>query len=430
MIRLSLILLLLGSAGCDLEPLKPVVDAGPPVDAGPLLNDGHFCAMPGTIQYGSTGTYVVPGGVASAPSLSWLHLPVGFCAHYFGTIGNARQMRFAPGGELFVASPTTGTTGGGASGLGAIVIVPDDNQDGNADGPLTFLGSIASTQGLLFTKDYFYWQNDTQILRMPYVSGQRAAVGPPELMANITIYTSSLHWPKTLDEADDGTIYVANGGDQGETCDPTHPFHGGILKLDGSPGGAPVAQGLRNPIAVRCARGHNRCFAAELAKDYSAEDSGREKLLPIHDGDDWGYPCCASQNLPYTDVMPVPDCSGVTPESTSFVIGNTPFSFDFEAGAWPAPWKTNVFVPLHGVAGSWEGARIISVTMDPTSGLPVQSSDLPGTNPGGFQDFATGWDDKTQKHGRPAAVTFAPDGRMFVANDTNGVILWITPFDT
>jgi glucose/arabinose dehydrogenase len=42
-------------------------------------------------------------------------------------------------------------------------------------------------------------------------------------------------------------------------------------------------------------------------------------------------------------------------------------------------------------------------------------------------NFATGWDDGTVAHGRPAAVTFSSDGRLFVANDVNGIIFWIAP---
>ena len=57
---------------------------------------------------------------------------------------------------------------------------------------------------------------------------------------------------------------------------------------------------------------------------------------------------------------------------------------------------------------------------------------MPSTNTDGganqgMVDFATGWDDNTRSHGRPAAVAFAPDGRLFVANDYNGIIFWIAP---
>ena len=46
---------------------------------------------------------------------------------------------------------------------------------------------------------------------------------------------------------------------------------------------------------------------------------------------------------------------------------------------------------------------------------------------GAMATFATGWDDGTRSHGRPAVVAFAPDGRLFLGNDTNGDIVWIAP---
>jgi glucose/arabinose dehydrogenase len=40
-------------------------------------------------------------------------------------------------------------------------------------------------------------------------------------------------------------------------------------------------------------------------------------------------------------------------------------------------------------------------------------------------DFATGWDDGTLEHGRPTAIAFSDDGRLFVGDDQKGVIFWI-----
>ena len=388
---------------------------------------GHFCDLPGSIQYRLGGVVVVPGGI-DTPDLSYLRPPTGFCVHYYGVVGNARQLRFAPGGELFVASPTTPTGGGGAGGQSAIVVLPDDDNDGVADSVLTFLGSLPSTQGILFTGGFLYYQNSTSILRVPYATGDRSPSGASEPVADITVYSSDTHWPKTLDVADDGTIYVGNGGDQTETCDPSRPFHGGILKLDGTDGGAPVAKGLRNPIAIRCPHGHDTCLAAELGKDGSSvPDFGREKIIPIRQGDDWGFPCCATQNTPYAGISPTPDCSGVANEYETLVIGNTPFGIDFEPGLWPAPWTGNAIVTLHGSFGSWTGARLVGIAMDPTTGFPVAGSDLNGGDTGGMADFATGWDDGLLDHGRPASLAFSKDGRLFLGNDNDGTIVWIAP---
>jgi glucose/arabinose dehydrogenase len=366
-----------------------------------------------------------PGGTGPPlPDLSWLAVPDGFRVHYFGNVGNARQLRFAPNGDLFVASPTTTTTGDGPNGRAEIVVLPDDDHDGIADRTITFLSGLPSTQGLLFDGGFLYYQDGTAIRRLPYALGQRqGSVG--DVVADIRVYVSELHWPKSIDVARDGTLFVTNGGDQEETCDPARPFHGGILRLDGTGGVVEVAKGFRNPIALRCSLAHDGCFAAELSLDYSAELGGREKIVPVRDGDDWGFPCCATKDLPYRGITPVPDCSQVVAESVAFIIGETPFGMEFEPGRWPAPFTNDLFVTLHGDFGTWVGARLAAISTDPVTGAPLAASDLDGGT--GPASFATGWDDGKQDHGRPAALAMSPDGRLFLSNDANGDIVWIAP---
>jgi glucose/arabinose dehydrogenase len=412
-----------GDASTETGPTDGATD-GPIIIPAGDASISALCSLAGSIQYTNAGTSVVPGGSLAAPDLSYLKLPAGFCVHYFGNVANARQLRFAPGGELFVASPSTPTAGGGLGGQSAIVVLPDDDNDGYADTPVTFLAGLPSTQGLLFTSGSLYYQDGTAIKLLPYALGQRTAAGTPKVAADVTVYRSTIHWPKALDVADDGTIYVTNGGDQNEQCDPSRPFHGGILKIDGSPGGAPVARGLRNPIALRCASGHNLCFALELAMDLGA--GSREKLLPVRQGDDWGFPCCAGKNLPYyTGVTPPPDCSGTAAEIDGFLTGDTPFGIDFERGKWPAPYRYSAFVTLHGSFGTWTGERLVAIAWDTNSGMPLPGNDLNNVDTGGMGDFVTGWDNASNAHGRPSAVTFSSDGRLFVANDNNGDIFWI-----
>lgn len=417
-------------------PTSPPSDTATPTatpTSGPFM---PFCDLPGSLQFTEGGQVLVPGGAADAPDLSWLTLPTGFCAHFYGRVGNARQLRVAPGGELFVASPITITTGGRSEdGLSAVVVLPDDDRDGAADQTITFMDGMKSTQGMLFANGFFYFQQDrTKIARVPYAAGDRAPSGSSELVVEIGRATNrnedTLHWPKMLDIADDGTIYVTNGGSQFDPCEPGHPFRGGILKIDGTPGAAYVAKGFRNPIAVRCAPGFNRCFAIELARDYTANVGGREKLVPVREGDDWGHSCCATANQRYPDITPAPDCSSVSQEGGAFVIGHTPFDLDFAPTTWPPPWNNRAYVPMHGAYGTWEGARVVSIGMDPVTGDVLMGSELPAQDPGSLLEFAGGWDDGPAyegPHGRPANVTFAPDGRLFLGNDNTGDIIWIAP---
>ncbi|MDP9034061.1 MAG: hypothetical protein M3O50_04595 [Myxococcota bacterium] len=418
-----------------------VIDGG--IDSSVALSDaapatGTFCALAGSLVWTAQGTHLVAGvpGSSQAPDLSWLHLPPGFCAHYFGTVKTARQLKFAPGGDLFVASPTTPTTGGANNGIAGIVVLPDDNHDGVADTNLTFLASLPSTQGLMFTAGYLYFQDGPTIRRLRFQSGDRRPSGPVEVATTITAQQDGLHWPKVFDAARDGTVFVSNGSSQGEQCNSSRAPFGAIFKLGANGTTTEVMKGFRNPIAMRCESDHDVCLVVELALDYSWSSGGREKIVPIEPNADWGFPCCATRDIPYSgatysDTGRTPDCSAIAMESNSFIIGHTPFGLDFEPGRWPAPWTRRVFVTLHGDNGQWSGARVVAIPLDATTGLPLPATELVDASPaaGNMTEFASGWDDGMRDHGRPAPIAFAPDGRLFLGDDQLGAIIWVAPVD-
>jgi glucose/arabinose dehydrogenase len=409
------------------------------IDMDAMPPTGAFCSLPGSVVSTVQGPAMVPGARSPAPDLGWLHLPPGFCAHYFATVKTARQLAFAPSGDLFAASPSKGTTGGAGDGSSAIVVLPDDDHDGVADSNIPFLENLPAVQGLLFDRGFLYYQDFTNIRRVAFRPRDRQPSAVSEMVTEMTHWPQDdLHWPKVFDRAKDGSLYISNGGAQGDRCDSIGSVRGAIVKLnaDGSTT-TDVAKGFRNPIAMRCEHDHNVCLVVELALDYSGSSKGREKIMPIRQGDDWGYPCCATQDTPYTSVVysdtgKVPDCSRVASETASFLIGDTPFGLDFETGRWPDPWKGRVFVTLHGAYGSWAGARMVAIALDPSTGIPLPATGLPGADPANRQnllDFATGWDDGRNDHGRPAPVTFAPDGRLFLGDDQRGLVVWIAPVD-
>jgi glucose/arabinose dehydrogenase len=431
---------------------------GPPVDATQMMGfdatqfrDGNipevnrtevapppqtdYCSLPGSVVW-QNGLPSVVGGADAGPDaghavdLTWMHLPDGFCSHYYATVPETRFMRFSPSGDLFVASPGRSAAGGAVGGLSAIVVLPDDNHDGYADSTLKYMSGLVTTHGLLFYDGSLYYQNGTAFFRTPYTNGDRVASGPGQQVIDVNVYVSPDHWGKAIDVDDNGNIYVTNGGDEGESCSgaelTSNPaFHGGILRIDGSPNGELIARGLRNAYALRCAKGTGVCFGLELARDFVPELGSREKLFPVHLGDNWGFPCCATANTPYSDYTnPAPDCSEVKAEEDSFTIDHTPFGLDFEEGAWTGTFQYRAFVALHGYYGGWYGARVLAIATNPTTGWPDMAVETDaGTTT--MTDFATGWDDGRQDHGRPAAVTFAPDGRLFIGDDMNGVILWV-----
>jgi glucose/arabinose dehydrogenase len=445
----------------DASVVSLVHDGGPVIipldalaaDADVIPEAGAFCALGGSIISTALGDYIMPDEDGSTPDaspmpdLTWLTVPVGFCVHYFGNIPHNRQLRFAPDGDLFGASPSTGTAGGSVDvpANGGILVLPDDNHDGLADSADMFI-PVASVQGMTFANGNFYFQNGTNIETIPFAPGERTLpasladasdfpvffpLGPAQVLQD------SGHWPKNIDIAQDGTFYVTNGSQQSQECLSTNPVWGSIWKASGSdPTPSEVAKGFRNPIAIRCEPNHDVCLAVELSLDGSGDQGGREKIVPVRQGDDWGFPCCATQYTPFTGteyqdtgvVVTPADCANVSAENVSFEIGHTPFGIDYETGRWPAPWTNRAFLPLHGDVGTWYGARIVAIALDPDTGLPLPASELDAAATGdNLLTFGAGWDDGIQDHGRPTTIAFAPDGRMFIGNDWNGDVVWIAP---
>ena len=70
---------------------------------------------------------------------------------------------------------------------------------------------------------------------------------------------------------------------------------------------------------------------------------------------------------------------------------------------------------------------MVGIATDARTGWPVVTAESEAGSSPTMMDFATGWDDGKRDHGRPSAMTFAPDGRMFIGNDIDGTILWIAP---
>lgn len=349
----------------------------------------------------------------------WLTLAPGLCARVFGRVQHARVLRFAPGGELFVSSPNRTTTGYGAAGpeSSRIALLADDDGDGAAEVTQTFLPGLDACHGLLFTEGAFYFTVGTEVRRMSYARGQRTP-GPASVVARLDDYSSRVHWPSTLDARDDGTVLVTRGGDE-EACAQPRPLHGAVLALDGTPHGRPLAWGLRNPLFLRCQRGTGRCYANELTGDFWDEGLAVEQLLEVSEGADHGYPCCLRRDLPVPGVSPAPDCAQLARPQRAFPLHETPFGLDFEAQRWPAPLRGALFLAFHGEFLRWTRARVAAVPLDPATGAP--SSDAPEL------PVAQGWATEPRTHGRPADVTFAPDGRLFVSNDVTGEILWLAP---
>ncbi len=343
--------------------------------------------------------------------------PAGFCLKLFATLAEPRSLVFAPNGDLFVGAPSSPTPGGASGGPGAIVVLSDDDHDGVAE-PHTFLArldaktTLADVHALALGGGFLSFTTQADVWRTPYVDGQRAATGTPQGFGLPATFGTGGRWTHGLALSKGGTLYASRGAYA--QCGASA---GGEISAVGVGGVmTTVASGLRNPMYMRCHAKDDVCAAMELGEDL--ETGATEKMVVVRPSTSYGYPCCYDNAVPADGVNMA--CGDVTLENATFPLSDTPFGFDWETGGWPAPFTGAIFVALHGSAYStppWQGVRIVYAATDPTTHAPTQD----------WQTFLGAFGPSGTVLKRPSDVTFAPDGRLFFADDIAGAIYWMAP---
>src|SRR5436190_9982050 len=221
--------------------------------------------------------------------------PPEFCVRKFADVPVARVLAFAPNGDLFVSSPKRITPGGAGPGAGAIFLLRE-TKPGEGAQRFTFAQGQAfqTVQGLLVTNDAFYYTVEDSVLRVPYAAGATTIdSSPPSAVASFGAAVFPARWTHSLAMSTDGTLLVSRGVFDNQTCPPPDDRYASVLRIGaGHPAtGDIIAKGFRNPMTIRCMP-WNACYAIELSGDGWEAVGGTEKLVELHDGDNYGFPCC------------------------------------------------------------------------------------------------------------------------------------------
>jgi len=275
-------------------------------------------------------------------------VPAEFCVRKFADVPVARVLAFAPNGDLFVSSPKRITPGGAGPGAGGIFLLRETKPGAGAQ-RFTFAQSQAfqTVQGLLVTSDAFYYTVEDSVLRVPYTAGATSMdPATPAIVASFDVTAAFARWTHSLAMTSDGTLLVTRGVFDNSVCPPTDDRTASVLRIgSGHPAaGDIVAKGFRNPLTLRCMP-WNTCYAIELSGDGWEAAGGTEKLVELHDGDNYGFPCCVARYISAPELATKPDCSTITKADRTFPLHDTPFGFDWERGlGWPEPYKNAFFV--------------------------------------------------------------------------------------
>lgn len=366
-----------------------------------------------------------------------LRAPAGFCVRRFAQVGLPRVMARAPNGDLFVSSPSQGTGAGDTGGRGEILALSDDNRDGTAEIHVFSVG-LPDVHAIAFSADrqWLYFSTHGTVQRTRYTMGMRAEqtasrefiIGGPVTLPGGATGTDPLsmtltmgRWTHGLAVSANDRLYVTNGEYSACQFSPTgQVMHGsGSIYEAGSHTLTRVSTGFRNPMYARCHPCKELCLAAELGEDNRT--GATEKLVAIESQRWFGYPCCDQRGTGAQQSSGL--CNCVDQELSAITLGDTPFGFDWEPGAWPAPYRNGIFVAQHGsfYAGDrYPGAGVVFLATDPDSGRPVG-------RPMRFLEATNELPQPMRTLTRPSDVVFSRDGRMFVADDRGQSIYWLAP---
>ena len=292
-----------------------------------------------------------------------------------------------------------------------IVRLPDQNGDGVADGMQVVADNLVRPSSLAFYKDgSLYVGETTRILRLSNpddrgVFQQRQIIidGLPSGGHNTRTVLFSPDWQ---------TLYVSIGSSC-NNCLESDPRRAAIMRYnpDGS-GGQVFASGLRNAVGITFRPGTNELWATNNGRDYLGDDLPPETVNLVGQGNNFGWPRCHAGDIIDPEFGDPNACVGVVQPMVKMQAHSAPLGLNFYTGSqFPVEYQGGLFVAFH---GSWNrsvptGYKVVFI--------PFQDG-----KPGAVQDFATGWLANGADWGRPVDVITAPDGGLFVSDDTGGKI--------
>lgn len=343
------------------------------------------------------------------PAAATLKVPPGFVVSVFADhIGNARNVRVAPNGDVFVV----------ASAQNRIFFMHD--VDGKAEGLVMFADGFHFPHGLAITKDAILVGDLDGVWKIPYTPGDtRARAKQVRITPEGAFGDPGGHSTRNVITSPDGAkMYVAIGsrGNVGEEPQPRATIQ--EFAADGSHQRT-FASGLRNPIGIAFYPGTNDLYTVVNERDTLGDELVPDYLTKVTDGGFYGWP------YSYLGSNPQPKLDNPHPELVARTIvpdmlfrsHSAPIEMVFYTGTqFPAAYRGGAFVALH---GSWNAGTPRAYTV-----VYVPFANKKPT--GGYSVFASGFwasgEKKAETWGRPSGVAVAKDGSLLIADDTSGTI--------
>jgi glucose/arabinose dehydrogenase len=323
-------------------------------------------------------------------------------------LGKPRMLAFDNTGLLYITRRDQGD----------VLQLKDADSDGKFEELHTVVDKFPGVHGIAIHDGYLYLCANRELKRGKIKEDN--TIGDLELLIK-DLPDGGQHGNRTIAFGPDGMLYITVGSDCND-CNESNPEHATILvaKADGSQRRI-YARGLRNTIGIDWHPVTRELWGADNGTDWRGDEIPEEELNKIIDGAHYGWP------LVYGDRQPDPtreEPPGSTKEAFAktteapamlFPAHSAPINLIFlnDAKSFPGDYKDDALISFH---GSWnrhkpEGYKIKRVIFE--NGKPVREEDF-------FSGFLSA--DGKSRFGRPAGLAVSPDGKLYISDDSNGVI--------
>ena len=376
-----------------------------------------------------------PSHVGPRPEGAMPKAPAGFAVSLFAKdLKDPRVLRVAPNGDVFVAESDAGRVG---------VLRADDSLAAPAQSEI-FAAGLNRPFGIAFypagpNPSYVYVAANTEVVRFPYKNGDLKASGSPEIVAP-SLPGGRGHWTRDIVFSADGKTMFVSVGSGSNVAEGATPLQGAELAsftASHALGAAWGAEENRADVLAFDPDGRNRrVFAAGLRncsgvtiqpetaalwcvvneRDILGDDLPPDYATRVTEGGFYGWPWYyiganqdprhKNERTDLADKITLPDVL-IQPHSAPLGIAF------YEAAQFPADYKGDAFVALH---GSWNRAKRTGYKV-------VRLIFKDGKPTGEYEDFLVGFvADDANVWGRPVDVAIAHDGSLLVTDDGGGAI--------
>jgi glucose/arabinose dehydrogenase len=339
----------------------------------------------------------------------------GFAVNEFARgLKNARNLKVAPDGAVFLSEPR----------IGQITLLRDTDGDGRADSMTAFADGFRNPHGLAIGEDFILVGDLDGIWRLPYTSGDTKTRAPAvQVTPRRALGDPGGHSTRNVVLHPDGTrFYVAIGSRGNIAEEPAPRATIQEFQIDGSDQRT-FASGLRNPVGTAFNPGTNDLYTVINERDGLHDELVPEYMTRVQDGGFYGWPYSYLGSNPqpnFADRRPDLVAAARIPD-TLFRSHSAPIGLTFyTSDQFPAHYQGGAFVTLH---GSWNAAqpRGYNVVFVPFENNQPKNE---------YTVFASGFwargEERAEVWGRPSGIAVAADGALLIADDVSQTIWRIT----